>query len=202
LSRKPNAGAWMGAAFGAALVLAVVVLALMGNEHRGVVMALRATGRLSYLLFWPAYAGGALARLFGPSFAPIAQRARCFGLAFAAAHLVHIGLVVRLYQISPEPPVSDSIFLFFAIAVAWTYLLALLSFAPLSQAIGRTWWRILRTVGLEYIAFAFFFDFVIGPLRGGLKHPLAYLPFAALAVAGPVLRLGALTVRPRRVVSP
>jgi hypothetical protein len=192
----------MSAAFGAALVLAVVVLALMGDEERGVVMALRATGRLSYLLFWPAYGGGALARLFGPSFAPMAQRGRCFGLAFAAAHLVHIGLVVHLYQIRGRPPTPDAIFLLFAVAVAWTYLLALLSFAPLSQAIGRTWWRILRTVGLEYIAFAFFFDFVIGPLRGGLKQPLAYLPFAALAVAGPVLRLAALTVRPRRVVSP
>jgi hypothetical protein len=202
LSRKPNAGAWISAAFGAALVLAIVVLVLMGNEQRGVVTALRATGRLSYLLFWPAYAGGALARLFGQSFAPIAQRGRCFGLAFAAAHVVHIGLVVRLYQISAEPPVSDAIFLFFAVAVAWTYALALLSFAPRSQATGRIWWRSLRAIGLEYIAFAFFFDFVIAPLRGGVRHPLAYLPFAALAIAGPVLRLAALTARPRRVASP
>jgi hypothetical protein len=191
----------MSASFGAALVVAVVVLALMGNDERGIVAALRATGRLSYLLFWPAYAGGALARLFGPSFAPLAQRGRCFGLAFASAHLVHIGLVVRLYQVSARPPVPNTSLLFFAIAVAWTYVLALLSIGRLSQTIGQARWRILRAVGLEYIAFAFIIDFVVPLLRGGVRHPLNYLPFAVLAVAGPMLRLAALMRTPRRAAS-
>ena len=187
----------MAAAFGAALLLAALVLAVMGAGVHGTVAALRATARLSYLLFWPAYAGGALARLFGPRLAPVARRARDFGMAFAAAHLVHLGLVVRLYRISARPPLSAEMFVFFAIAVVCTYLLALLSLARIAEAVGRRRCRILRTVGVEYIAFAFLVDFVITPLRLGVTQPLDYLPFALLAAAGPMLRLAALARYPR-----
>jgi hypothetical protein len=182
----------MAAAFGVALLLAVVILAVMGADAHGTVAALRATARLSYALFWPAYAGASMARVFGPRFAPLAHRARCFGLAFAAAHLVHIGLVVWLYRISAHPPLSETMFWFFTMAIAWTYLLALLSVARLAEAVGRGRSRILRAVGIEYIAFAFLVDFVITPLRFGVRQPLEYLPFALLAVAGPILRFAAL----------
>jgi hypothetical protein len=37
------------------------------------------------------------------------------------------------------------------------------------------------------------------PLGGGLKHVAAYLPFVVLAVAGPILRLLASTVRVLRL---
>jgi len=192
MTQKLDAAPWMAASFAAALLLATIVLALMGADPHGTVAALRATGRLSYVLFWPAYAGGSLAKLFGPRLAPIARRARCFGLAFAAAHLVHVGLVVWLYRISPRPPLSETMFWLFAIAIAWTYLLALLSVARLADAVGRGRSRFLRTVGIEYIAFAFALDFVITPLRFGVRQPLEYLPFALLAVAGPILRIAAL----------
>jgi hypothetical protein len=182
----------MVAAFGAALLLAASVLAVMGAAPHGTVAALRVTGRLSYLLFWPAYAGGALAKLFGRRFAFLAERARNFGLAFAAAHLVHLGLVVWLYLITARAPLPEDMFLFFAVAVFWTYLLVLISLPRLAAALGKAPCRMLRLVGSEYIAFAFLVDFVITPLRFGTSRPLEYLPFALLALAGPVLRLAAL----------
>jgi hypothetical protein len=58
----------------------------------GTQVALQATARLSFVLFWPAYSAAALAALFGPSFQPLRRRVREFGLAFAAAHLVHLEL--------------------------------------------------------------------------------------------------------------
>jgi hypothetical protein len=197
MTQQVDAAPWMTASFAAALLLAIMVLAVMGADPHGIVAALRATGRLSYLLFWPAYAGGSMAKLFGPRLAPIARRARCFGLAFAAAHLVHVGLVVWLYRISPRPPLSETMFWFFAVAIAWTYLLALLSVARLADAVGRGRSRLLRTVGIECIAFAFLVDFVITPLRIGVKEPMEYLPFAVLAIAAPVLRLAALMRGPQ-----
>jgi hypothetical protein len=78
----------MGCAFCAALALATIVLAVFGLGERGTDVALQATARLSFLLFWPAYAGGGLATL-GSVFAFLPHRARDFGLAFASAHLVH-----------------------------------------------------------------------------------------------------------------
>jgi len=55
-------------------------------ENRGekLGVALRATARWSFLLFWLAYAGGALATLFGPKFQALARRGRDFGLSFAS----------------------------------------------------------------------------------------------------------------------
>ena len=133
----------------------------------------------------------ALASLFGSTFQAVARRGREFGLAFASAHLVHVGLVVWLYQISLQPPVSRAAFVFFTTGLIWTYLLALFSIKRLSQALGPGRWRTLRAVGLEYISFVFLSDFVTQPLHGNAKSLLGYLPFSILAVAGTALRLAA-----------
>src|ERR1700751_2625498 len=95
---------WMGAAFGIALAIAVLVLALAGSDNKGIRLSLELTARWSFLLFWLAYAGNAVAVLFGP--VRLAGHGREFGLAFASAHLVHIGLVIWLYQISARAPLG------------------------------------------------------------------------------------------------
>jgi len=183
----------MCSAFGAALILAVIVIVALGAGERGTVTALRASARFSFLLFWTAYAGRALTALFGAPFQPLKQRAREFGLAFAAAHLVHIGLVGWLCWIGAAPAVG--VFVFFGVAVIFTYLLTLLSIGNLQQLLGQRWWWLLRTVGMNYIAYAFFVDFVNDPLNGSIKHLVLYLPFATLAVVGPFLRLAAWTLQ-------
>jgi len=92
----------MAASIVVALVIVLIVrVGATPGEKLGV--ALRATARWSFLLFWLAYAGGALATLFGPKFQALAHRGRDFGLSFASAHLVHLGLVARLYYVSPSP---------------------------------------------------------------------------------------------------
>jgi hypothetical protein len=189
---KLTAAAWMGAAFAAALCLAAAVLAILGAGVHGTNVALFATGRLSFLLFWPAYAGGAMAVLFGPAFQPLRRNGREFGLAFASAHLVHMGLVARLCTIGATPALGT--FVFFGVAAVWTYVLAALSLPGLRARLDdRSWWW-LRTIGLNYIAFAFARDFVKLPF-GGPKHMVEYVPFAALAIAGPVVRLAAFVAR-------
>jgi hypothetical protein len=194
---KRGVGQWMGAAFIAALALAVIVLAISGADEKGIHAALRATARLSYVFFWPAYTASAITALFGPAFKPLAKLGREFGLAFASAHLVHICLVVWLYRISAEPPVSEQAFFFFGVGIVWTYVLALFSIERLSRLLGPKNWRLLRTAGLEYIAFAFAFDFIV-PVRGDLKHLIAYFPFETLVVAGWFLRISALIHGQRR----
>ena len=184
----------MGAAFCAALCLAVVVLAAFGPGERGTAIALRASGRLSFLLFWPAYAGGAMAALFGPRFDALARHRRDFGLAFASAQLPHLGLVVWIGWISNESFVEAAM-PFFAVGIVWTYVLALSSVERLYDALGPNLWRMLRNVGLHYIALAFFADFVIGPIQNGNRRPIEYVPFALLLIAGPFLRIAALMRR-------
>jgi hypothetical protein len=190
----PVTAVWMGSAFCAALGLAALTLAALGSGEQGTIAALKVTARFSFALFWPAYAAGAMTTLFGPAFAPLKRRGREFGLAFASAHLVHLGLVAWLTYIGAAP--SRGVFLFFGIAVLWTYLLALFSITRLQKALGSMGWWFLRVVGPNYIALAFAKDFLgSSPQFGNFKYLVGYVPFAALSVVGPLLCLAAFLQR-------
>jgi hypothetical protein len=189
----PVAAVWMGSAFCAALGLAALTLAALGPGEHGTTAALRVTARFSFLLFWLAYAAAAMTALFGRTFEPLKRRGREFGLAFASAHLVHLGLVAWLTYIRDAP--SRGVFLFFGVAALWTYLLALFSLPRLQKALGSKGWWFLRVVGLNYIAFAFAKDFLAYPQFGSFKYLVGYLPFAALSVVGPSLCLAAFVQR-------
>lgn len=191
IKRSPVPILAMILAFGVALGLAAIVLVRHGTGTDSLVMALRLTARWSFLLFWIAYAGGALFALFGPVFKRLAGRGREFGLAYATAQIVHLGLVVWLFQISLHPPLAGKLFAFFVIGIVWTYLLAVLSFGDLTKALGPRVWHPLRIVGLNYILFAFAFDFVPAavhnPTHYGPGRLIEYAPFAAMCFAAPVL---------------
>jgi hypothetical protein len=178
---------WIFSAVCAALTLAASVTVALGAKQEGIDAALAATARLMFLLFWPAYSGGALVALFGAVFQPLKKHAREFGLAFASALLVHLGLVAVLCLIGAAPDAAT--FIFFGIGAAWAYVLALFSIPRLRLALGpRNWW-LLSNVGMNYVAYAFIVDFLQQPLHGGVKHIIEYLPFAVLSLAGPGLRL-------------
>jgi hypothetical protein len=187
--RRRTTTEWMAAAFAVGLAIVLIARWVEGPGER-VSVALRATARWSFLLFWLASAGPALTTLFGSRFLPLARRTRDFGLAFASAHLAHLGVVAWIYSTSVDPPERSSL-IFFGIAVFWTYLLAILSWKRLSAKLNPRVWRAVRTLGVEYIAYAFWFDFAIHTLQGGVVNFLVYLPFVFLAVAGPALRLAA-----------
>jgi hypothetical protein len=180
---------WMFSAVCAALTLAASVTIALGAKQSGIDAALAATARLMFLLFWPAYSGGALVALFGAVFQPLKQHAREFGLAFASALLVHLGLVAVLCLIGAAPDAAT--FIFFGIGAAWAYVLALFSIPRLRLALGaRNWW-LLSNVGMNYVAYAFIVDFLQQPLHGGVRHIIESLPFAVLSLAGPGLRVAA-----------
>ena len=195
MKRKSISVLWMGMALGVALGLAAAVLAINGIDTKSLVMALRLTARWSFVLFWVAYTGGAMAALFGQALEPLARRGRESGLAYAAAQLIHLGLVVWLFQISSRPPLSRELVVFFIIGIFWTYLLAVFSFGGLSKAFGSRGWRALRIVGLNYILFAFAFDFVPVAIHGnahyGVRRLVEYAPFAAMSITAPLLVLAA-----------
>ena len=184
----------MAAGFLIAFMLAAVILAIFGVGDRGTVIALRATARWSFLLFWLAYAGGAMAKLFGQRFNTLAQRGRAIGLAYASAQLIHVALIFWLLH-----GLGGGMRIFWA-GIVCTYLLALFSWPRLRDALGLRWWRIVRTIAMEYIAYVFAVDFILGPLHGhGVAgYPLSYVPFALMLVVGAGLRIAAV-VRPQLV---
>jgi hypothetical protein len=180
----------MTASLGVALAIVFVCFASAApNERLG--LALRATARWSFALFWLASTGGALSTLFGARFRALAHSARDFGLAFASAHLVHVGLVAWLYYIAVDPPLSRIRAIFFSGGVFWTYLLAVLSIQHVSARLDPVTWRRLRVLGVEYISLVFIADFLKKPFHGGTANLVIYVPFVILALAAPLLRLTA-----------
>ncbi|HUE66178.1 MAG TPA: hypothetical protein VMO78_17535 [Rhizomicrobium sp.] len=189
---KSNVMLWMGTASGVALAVAAVVLGLNGPDNKSVRLALELTARWSFLLFFMAYACNALASLLG--WMVLKGRAREFGLSFASAHLVHVGLVVWLGFILGKVPLSGGLLLFFLIALFFTYLLAALSFGGV-KALGPAW-PPLRFLGMNYILIAFARDFILPvihpkPEQYNLAHFVAYAPFAAMSIAAPLLTMAA-----------
>ncbi len=197
---RRNPWLWMAAAFCAALALAVGVVAVVGPQSHGFRVALDATARLNFLLFWPAYAGGALAALFGNVFALLRDNGRNFGLAFAAALPVHLGLVACLCAAGDAPDAGT--FVVFGAAAIFTYVLALLSIPRVRQTLPDRFWPPIRWLAMNYIVYAFIKDFTSHGLGGvygaGAFDILKYAPFAALAIIGPMLRFAAWIKRLRR----
>lgn len=205
MTRNQVATVWMAGALGVASVLAALTLLGRGADPDGIVTALQITARWSFLLFWAAYAGSALASLCGPALQPLARRGREFGLAYAAAHLVHLALVIWLYQIVTRPPLPPRMFVFFSVGMIWTYLLAALSFQVVARYFSPRQLHLLRVVGMNYILLAFAYDFVLTTIRFGTAHldlrrAVVYLPFAVLSLAAPLLRLAAAARRRRQLV--
>lgn len=185
------AKSWIGLAFAANLFLAAIILVVRGADAHGTNAALFATGRVAFLWFWAAYAGGPLTTLFGATFLPLKQRGREFGLAFAAALIVHLALVSWRCWIGAVPTLA--VFIRFGTAAAFTILLAILSFGNLHALLGPKSWQLLRTVGMNYILYVFLVDFQ-NPLHRGI---ILYLPFTVMATAAALLQLVAWGVQLR-----
>jgi hypothetical protein len=175
----------MSAAFVIALALAAIFLVNFGVGERGTATALQATARWSFLLFWSAYVGSAIARLW-PRFNVLACHGRDLGLSYASAQLIHLGLVFWIIHVATRP---SGAMMFFWIGIFCTYLLALLSLSRLRDALDPRLWRALRMIAMEYIAIAFTSDFI--DLHLDALGKLRYLPFALMLVVGAGLRIAA-----------
>lgn len=193
---RPTTAEWMGVALLGGLVLVFIAESFLSADDRYGV-ALRWTARWSFVWFCLASMGSALGVLVGPRVTPLASRTRDFGLAFAAAHSVHVALVAYMLHSATTPFPRETLILF-GVGVFFVYLLALISLsAPLRDLLGRSGWRTIRNVGLEYINYAYFADFSTRTFHKGTAHMLVYLPFLILTVAGPLLRLAAFLKRMR-----
>ena len=197
--RRFDSLVWNGTAFAIAVALATAILAVEGTDPESLRDALRLTGRWSFLVFWLAYAGGSIAALFGSAFARLAGRGRDFGLAYASAQLVHLGLVIWLFIITLRPPLIGKALVFFTVGMIVTYLLALFSVGAMSKLLGSRVWRALRIAGLNYIMFVFALDFVPRAIHetsdDGIRRLVEYAPFAAMCLAAPILVLAAAAQR-------
>ena len=177
MRNKGTTTEWMAGALliGLSIVLVVRMVATPGGK---IGVALQATARWSFVLFWLAYTGNALSVLFGARFQALAQHCRDFSLSFAR-------LTWRIWAWSPgcctspihpsRGPRWCSSALRCSGSICWRCY-------P-SSASPQSWIRhcceSCARVGVEYIALVFLVDFAKNPFQGGIVNVLIYLPFLA-----------------------
>jgi hypothetical protein len=198
---RPTTAEWMGAALLGGLVWVLTAESITAPQD-SLWVALRWTARWSFVWFCLASCSAALGILSGQRLRPLAMRAREFGLAFAAAHLVHVALVAYMLY-GATTPFARQPLIFFGIGLGFVYGMALITLsARLREMLGPHVWRALRIVGIEYINYAYYTDFRGATFHKGVVNFLIYAPFLALTLVGPLVRLAALIHKARAARRP
>ncbi len=156
-------------------------------------LAARYTARLAFLLFLPVYVASSWHRL-APSAATrwLMRRRRSLGLAFAIAHIVHLGALATFQVTSRGMPDfvtlgvgGGAFFVLFA-------MVATSNDAAVRRLGGRRWQRLHR-FGMHYLWFVFAFSYA-GRVAAGMW---SFVPLLGVALAGLGLRIVAARVRTR-----
>lgn len=188
--QRPSAA--VALALGVAGAIVAGMVAIGGWSEDALQLASRYTARFAFLVFVPVYAASSLHRLWPSSRTRALVRGRrALGLAFAAAHGVHLAALTA-YQITvarvPDPPtlvVGGGAFLMM-------FAMAATSNDAAVRRLGRNWRRLHRT-GVHWLWLVFTFSYAGRVAEGRL----AFVPLLALALAALGLRIAAWRSRAR-----
>lgn len=175
-------------------------LASHGWDAEGIRLAIRATARISLVLFVMAFTAGALVELV-PSDATRWQRRnrRYLGVSFAVSHFIHLGVILALASVDRAlfwKLTNISTIVLAGSAYLFIAAMAATSFDRTAAWLGPRKWRLLHLVGGWYIWISF-------AIAVGKRVPLDrfYWPLAALVLAAAIVRLIAMFRRNRRQVA-
>ncbi len=168
-------GLWIG--IGLALTaLCAACLALAPDAVEGARLVIRVTARTSFALFLPVLAAAPLHRLWpGAATLALIRARRSLGLSFAVSHGLHLMAIIALYRLNPALFWSLSgIGNVVAGGTAYLFIaaMAITSFSPFREALGRARWSLLHSVGLWYIALSF----VVTNGKRVMMHPAYAVP--------------------------
>ena len=178
----------------AALVVGAAGVATNGGwTHEGALMATRLTARFSFPVFLLAWSASALAALFpGGWRTALLRRRRAVGLAFAAAHFVHLGFILIVVLVFHHAPPAITVY-----GGGFVYLLiaamALTSNDAAVNIMGRKAWKALHVTGSVAILLVFANSYA-GRL---MTKPMLAIPALALIALAVTLKLAAWLARRR-----
>jgi methionine sulfoxide reductase heme-binding subunit len=167
-------------AIGSAVMLGVIGT-IDGLTEPSVRMAIRATARVSCLLFVMAFIAAPLYRLWPNIFSEwLLQNRRFLGLSMAASHGFHAVTIEVLHVITQGryPQISPLAVLGYVFLIA----MAATSFSWTAKAIGRQFWRIIHTAGMHYFWLAFMFEFAPRALSNWVYFSLTASVTLAMAI--------------------
>lgn len=164
------------------------LVAAYGTDEQGLRALVRATARISFLLFLPVYVASSLRRLWrNDATRWLLANRRQLGVSFAIAHFLHLDAILMLYILMGDAFETNWLSLVFGgLAYALVFAMAVTSSDRMVARLGPSRWRALHRFGIHYVWFIWLQQWV------GLSFvSLAYLPYALLCVAALGVRLAA-----------
>lgn len=176
----------------AALALTGIAAATSPDAESLVADGLRWTGRLAFFVFLVPWLASPLQRLFPGGFSRTLVRwRRQAGIAFGSIQVVHLGLIVALFQVHETPGVDAATLLVGGAGIALAIGMLITSFDGPLRLVGARGWKALHRAGLYVCGFIYFFDFLVAPFLGGFDL-VAYAPLMGLTAAAIALRTAAM----------
>ena len=178
-----------------ALLLAAfgTIVAIYGTDEEGLHVLVRATARISFLVFLPVYVAAPLRRLWRTDTTRwLVKNRRYLGVGFFVAHMLHLN-AIWLLSILQGDMFRSPLVTVVGGGLAYVLIVAM-AFTSSDRAVawlGPARWRTLHRVGIHYVAFIWLLQWT--PLA--LLESPAYVPLALLMVAAFGIRFAG---RPRR----
>ena len=168
------------------VLFAALVLSLVGVQETTLRYLLRATACTSLLLFLPAFGATSVHAVLRNSASTWTVRNRRYlGVSFAISHFIHLGFIVWLARVYPDPFFANTGLSFWLVGGSTYLFIALMtitSFRTPRLWLGEKKWKLLHTTGGYLILFVFFQAYVPKAFMGDvLRMPLAV---AILLVVG------------------
>ena len=194
---RPATAVFVVASAFVASALAAAGIAAGTDPEDGWQHAARYTARCSFLLFVPVFIASSWNRLWPSGLSrAVVRRRRALGLAFAAAHTVHLYALVTYSRMAGNTPDAVT-----GIVGGGAYV-AMFAMVATSNDAAVRWlgasWRRLHKVGIYWLWFVFTFTYA-GRVAGG---KVDFVPLLAAALAAQGLRIAAWRrVRARRAAA-
>ena len=180
------------AGLAAALALTGIAAATSPDAESLVASGLRWTGRLAFFVFLVPWLASPLQRLIpGALSRTLLRWRRQAGIAFGSIQVVHLGLIVALFQIHGAQAVDEATLLVGGAGIALAIGMLITSFDAPLRLVGARAWKALHRAGLYVCGFIYFFDFLVAPFLGGFDL-VAYAPLMGLTAAAIALRTAAM----------
>ncbi|MBB6093692.1 DMSO/TMAO reductase YedYZ heme-binding membrane subunit [Povalibacter uvarum] len=163
-------------------------LLLWGFSEEFVRVVIRATARISVVLFLLAFTAASLNALFPSAMTRwLRGNRRYLGVSFALSHFTHLAALFTLGIWFPHPFVDDlNVVTLIGGGLAYVFLtlMTITSFAGPRRLIGERGWSILHTTGLYYIWLIFLNSYVSRAVMD-----VSYTPYALALIIAIGLRI-------------
>lgn len=148
---------------------------------------LRATGRYAFLLFLPVFLAAPLHRLAPSIFTATLLRYRGgLGLLLAGNQIVHLGLILTIFEVSPTAPQPPEVVMGGTIGMLLIGAMAVTSFRDVTDRIPQKLTKAIHLMGTGYLLFfVFVFDILVSVFTKSPQEvyvTLSALYFLALAI--------------------